>query len=67
MLKNGETFVELGQDYLDKLDRERTAKRLVRRVKKLGFEVNLIEQDTAHTSDEYLRALPNQLLLPTTG
>ena len=54
-------------DYLDKLDRERTAKRLVRRLRMLGFEVNLIEKNTAHASDENLRALPKQLLLPTAG
>jgi transposase len=52
MLKKGETFLELGQDYLDKLDRERTAKRL----HKLGFEINLVDLETVHTSDEQLHA-----------
>jgi transposase len=58
MIKKGESFHELGQDYLDKLDRERVAKRLVRRLHKLGFEVNLIDREVAHTADEHLQTSP---------
>lgn len=35
------TFADLGADYLDRLDKHRTAKRLVRRLDALGYEVLL--------------------------
>ena len=37
----GEVYQDLGADYLDQLDRERTAKRLVRRLEHLGYTINM--------------------------
>lgn len=44
MLKRGEPYLELGADYRDKRDKARVANRLIRRVKALGFEVQLVPQ-----------------------
>lgn len=44
MLRRGEAYYELGPDYLDRLDRERTAKRLVKRLRSLGYDVLVKEQ-----------------------
>jgi transposase len=41
MLRNGTFYQELGAGFLDRLDRERTAKHLVRRLANMGFEVQL--------------------------
>jgi transposase len=44
MLQRGEEYRELGATYLDQLDRERTAKRLVKRLQAMGYIVNVKEQ-----------------------
>jgi transposase len=41
MLQRGVEFADLGGDYLDRIDKRRTAKRLVRRLGALGYEVML--------------------------
>ena len=41
MLQRIVTFTDLGADYLDRLDKHRTAKRLVRRLDALGYDVLL--------------------------
>ena len=41
MLQRAATFAELGADYLDRLDKHRTTKRLVRRLDALGYDVML--------------------------
>ena len=41
MLQRGVDFADLGGDYLDRIDKHRTAKRLVRRLGALGYEVML--------------------------
>ena len=41
MLRRGAVFADLGADYLDRVDKHRTAKRLVRRLDALGYEVML--------------------------
>jgi hypothetical protein len=41
MLQRGIDFAYLGGDYLDRIDKHRTAKRLVRRLSALGYEVML--------------------------
>lgn len=64
MLKKGETFHELGQDYLDKLDRELTTKRLVRRLHNLGFEVNLVDRQVTGPLDEHAHTPTAPLLIP---
>jgi hypothetical protein len=48
VLKHGETYRELGADYLDRAaDRERLKARLVKRLEKLGVQVTLEETATA--------------------
>ena len=41
MLRRAAAFADLGADYLDRLDKHRTAKRLLRRLGELGYEVML--------------------------
>ena len=41
MLQRGVGFADLGGDYLDRVNKHRTAKRLVRRLDALGYEVML--------------------------
>ena len=41
MLQRAVAFADLGADYLDRVDKHRTAKRLVRRLGELGYEVML--------------------------
>jgi transposase len=41
MLQRGVDFADLGGDYLDRINKHRTAKRLVRRLGALGYEVML--------------------------
>ena len=41
MLQRGTVFADLGADYLDRVDKHRTAKRLVRRLDALGYDVML--------------------------
>jgi transposase len=41
MIKHNETYRKLGEDYLDSLERERIAKRLVKRLQTVGFDVTV--------------------------
>ena len=41
LLWSGKTFADLGEDYFDRLDRDRLTKRLVKRLEKLGHQVSL--------------------------
>ena len=41
MLQRATAFTDLGADYLDRVDKHRTAKRLVRRLDALGYNVML--------------------------
>jgi transposase len=41
MLQRAVAFTDLGADYLDRIDKHRTAKRLVRRLDALGYDVML--------------------------
>lgn len=52
MLQRGESYRELGADYLDRLDRERSAKRLVKRLQALGFDVQVKDQETVAASTD---------------
>ena len=47
MLRRGVVFADLGADYLDRVDKHRTAKRLVRRLDALGYDVMLRPKATA--------------------
>lgn len=54
MIQRGEAYCELGANYHDHLDRERTAKRLVKRLQTLGYTVNVKDQVAAETASEEL-------------
>jgi len=41
LLVRGTTYAELGEDYQDRRDRERTMQRLVQRLEALGYSVSL--------------------------
>ena len=41
LLWTGRRFSDLGEDYFDRLDRERLTKRLVKRLEKLGHQVSI--------------------------
>ena len=45
LIQRGDTYHDLGPDYFDRLDREHTTKRLVRRLERLGYAVNLTERE----------------------
>lgn len=47
MLSKGVDYKELGETYLDQLDKTRVAGNLVRRLQKLGYEVNIAEVNKA--------------------
>lgn len=51
MLRRGEEYRELGETYLDQLDRQRTAKRLIKRLEAIGFIVSVKEQPAVVTLD----------------
>jgi hypothetical protein len=42
MLSRDVDYVDLGESYLDQLDRTRTVSRLRTRIERLGFEVSLV-------------------------
>jgi transposase len=54
MLKRGEVYHELGEHYLDRIDRERTSRRLIKRLQALGFDVAV--QDQAVQAEDDPRA-----------
>ncbi|HMF37360.1 MAG TPA: hypothetical protein VKF17_12000 [Isosphaeraceae bacterium] len=41
VLKRGTSYVELGAEFLDRLDPERTTRCLVKRLEQLGYKANL--------------------------
>ena len=41
LLKNGECYRDLGRDYFDHIDEERTRRQLVKRLEKLGYHVTV--------------------------
>ncbi len=47
LIARKQTYQEMGADYFDRLDRERTVKRLVRRLENLGLTVEVKEQSLA--------------------
>ena len=47
MLQRGVSFADLGADYLDRLNKHRTAKRLTQRLTALGYDVMLRPKTTA--------------------
>jgi len=47
MLQRGATFADLGGDYLDRVNKHSTAKRLARRLAALGYDVMLQPKTTA--------------------
>ncbi len=47
MISRNQVYHELGANYLDALDKQRTAKRLMQRLEALGFEVQATERTVA--------------------
>ncbi|MBE3584548.1 MAG: IS110 family transposase [Limnochordaceae bacterium] len=47
VLKDGAEYKELGQNYFDRLDRERLERQAVRRLQSLGYEVTLTPKNSA--------------------
>jgi transposase len=47
VLKRGTTYVELGAEFLDRLDPERTTRHLVKRLEQIGYQVSLKPRDEA--------------------
>lgn len=47
MLKEGVAYKELGEDYLDKRNRDKTVKYYLRQMERLGFEVLIAEKRAA--------------------
>ena len=62
MLLRGEPYQELGADYLDQLDRERTAKRLLKRLDNLGYDISSVKDRLAALPPTEQPALPRQPL-----
>ncbi len=62
MLLRGEPYQELGADYLDQLDRERTAKRLLKRLDNLGYDISTVKDRLATLPATEEPALPRQPL-----
>ncbi len=62
MLLRGEPYNELGADYLDQLDRERTAKRLLKRLDNLGYDISSVKDRLAALPAAEQPALPRQPL-----
>ena len=51
MLKRGEVYHELGEHYLDRTDRERISRRLIKRLQALGFDV-AVQDQTVQAGDD---------------
>jgi transposase len=64
MIRRGEEYRELGENYLDRVDRERTVKRLIKRLHALGFIVHVKDQ-TSVSQVEALSVLPPPVSLVT--
>jgi transposase len=47
MIRRNQVYQELGSNYLDALDKARTAKRLLQRLEALGFEITVTERPPA--------------------
>jgi hypothetical protein len=41
MLKHNEPYRELGENYFDQINPEKTATRLIRRLQKMGYQVSI--------------------------
>ena len=53
ILKTGQPYRELGGDYFDKLHPERTAKRLIERLERLGLEVRVVNREPVDSVDNH--------------
>jgi transposase len=47
LLKHGQAYQDLGRDYFERTDEERTKRHLVKRLQKLGYTVSLEKKDAA--------------------
>jgi transposase len=50
MISRNQAYQELGSNYLDALDKERTAKRLIRRLEALGFDLIVTERASGQST-----------------
>lgn len=50
LIRDGVDYKDLGNDYFDRIDRDRAAKRLVKRLENLGFQVQLAQAPEAGVS-----------------
>ena len=57
LLLQEQTYRDLGETYFDQLDRDRTTHRLVQRLRRLGFTVQLEEEEAERPSAEQLSAV----------
>jgi transposase len=53
MIKRGEVYHELGEHYLDRIDRDRTSRRLIKRLQALGFDVAVQDQAVQAEDDPH--------------
>ena len=58
MIRKKEPYNDLGPDYLDSLNRERTVKNLKRRIESLGYNVVLLPGSCPASGDGASRTLP---------
>jgi transposase len=47
MIRRGEVYRELGNDYFDQFDKARTAKRLIKRLEAMGYRVDVTDHPLA--------------------
>lgn len=52
MIWRNQPYRELGSNYLDALDKQRTAKRLIKRLETLGFEIVATERSRVPSTPE---------------
>jgi len=50
LIRDGVDYKDLGNDYFDRIDKDRAAKRLVKRLENLGFQVQLAQAPEAGVS-----------------
>jgi len=67
LLLRGTTYVELGEDYHDRSNPERTTKRLVARLEALGYTVNLTAREVVMTAEALVTTVAEGLVGQTSS
>jgi transposase len=65
MIRRGEVYRELGNDYFDQFDKARTAKRLIKRLEAMGYRVDVTERPLAPPTMEVSHSAQSRLPLVT--